>query len=126
MVKQSRKPKRKPPFGATDVKKIDRGIAHEVRVLWENGVETTESCQGGQGHPFPEPTVRFAGGQAEGFRALGIALQNGLKVTELRRVWSVQDGEPVGPQWEMTFHHANGSGSSAVEKKNGTVSWRWV
>lgn len=120
-----RRVKLKPPFRASGVKKIDTDIAHEVRVLWENGVETTDSCQGGQGHPYPEPTVRFAGGQAEGFRALGIALQNGLRVTELRRIWAIQDGEPVGPQWEMTFYHPNGNGGSAVEKKNGTATWHW-
>jgi hypothetical protein len=93
----------KPPFASTGVRRVDPGIRREVRVLSENGVETTESCQGGPGHSFPEPTVRFRGGQAEGFRALGIALQHGLKVAELRRYWSIQDGEPVGPYWEMTF-----------------------
>src|ERR1700736_4389834 len=99
---------RKPPLVA---KGIDIGIVNEVRILWENGVETTESCQGGQGHPFPEPTVRFAGDKSEGPRALGIALQNGLRVTALRRVWTVIDGEAVGPLWEMTFDHPDGGGS---------------
>lgn len=92
-----------PPFKAKGVRTIDSGIRREVQVLWENGIETTESCEGGRGHSFPDPTVRFAGGQAEGFRALGIALQHGLKVAELRRFWSIRDGEPVGPYWEMTF-----------------------
>jgi hypothetical protein len=27
------------------------------------GVETIESCEGGPGHAFPEPTVRLAGGK---------------------------------------------------------------
>lgn len=103
---------------------IDPGIAHEVRILQAGGVETTESCQGGQGHSFPEPTVRFHGGQSEGPRALGIALQNGLRVTTLRRVWSIIDGEMVGPGWEMVFHHS-GSGAVAVEKEDGTVTWKW-
>jgi hypothetical protein len=114
-----------PPFKSNGVKPIDKGIAHEVRILWDNGVETTESCQGGQGHPFPEPTVRFAGGQGEGMRALGIALQHGLRVTALRRVWSIIDGEACGPVWEMTFDHPNGGGSKAIEKKDGTVTWAW-
>jgi hypothetical protein len=82
---------------------IDPGISREVLILRENGVETFESCQGGHGHSFLEPTVRFHGGHAEGFRALSIALQHGLKVGDLRRYWVVIDGEPVGPQWEMTF-----------------------
>jgi len=124
-MKNGKTIKRKSRFETLDGRKLDKGIAREVKILFENGVETTESCEGGQGHPFPEPTICFAGGQAEGFRALGIALQNGLKVTELRRVWSVQDGEPVGPQWVMTFYHQNGKGGSAVIKKDGTATWRW-
>lgn len=82
---------------------IDPGIRKAVSVLRENGVETFESCQGGEGHAFPEPTIRFHGGHAEGFRALSIALQHGLMVSDLRRYWVILDGEPVGPKWEMTF-----------------------
>src|ERR1700753_2934948 len=106
MIEPTERRRRRPPFRAKDCRPIDKGIAWEVRVLWEQGVETFESCEGGAGHPFPEPTVRFFGGQAEGFRALGIALQHGLKVSELRRYWSVENGEPVGPHWEMTFYRA--------------------
>ena len=72
-------------------------------MLWDAGVETFESCEGGAGHPFPDPTVRFHGDQAEGFRALAIALQNGLKVSELRRYYTIINGEPTGPHWELTF-----------------------
>jgi hypothetical protein len=83
---------------------LDPGIRDAVLVLRENGVETFESCQGGPGHTYPVPTIRFYGGQADGFWALGIALQNGMRVSDLRRVWSVIDGEPVGPDWELTFY----------------------
>jgi len=82
---------------------LDEGILPMVQVLAENGVETFESCEGGEGHAFHEPTVRFHGNHAEGFRALAIALQHGLRVCELRRYYSIEDGEPVGPHWEMTF-----------------------
>ena len=82
---------------------LDEGILPVVRVLMQNGVETFESCEGGEGHAFHEPTVRFHGNHAEGFRALAIALQHGLRVCELRRYYSIEDGEPVGPHWEMTF-----------------------
>lgn len=87
-----------PPYQA-----LDRGIRKAVQILHENGVETFESCQGGKGHAFYEPTVRFHGGQAEGFHALAVALRHGLKVCELRRYYTLIDGEPVGPYWEMTF-----------------------
>jgi hypothetical protein len=82
---------------------LDPGIAPYVEVLRAAGVETFESCQGGDGHAFPEPTVRFHGEHAEGFRALGVALQHRLPVIDLRRTWSIEDREPTGPHWEMTF-----------------------
>ena len=109
-----------------DWSRIDPGIRDYLHVLVENGVETFESCQGGQGHPYPEPTIRFHGQQAEGFRVLGMALQNRLRVTELRRVWSIEDREPVGPYWEMTFITKGGGGAVSIPKKNGTVTWKWV
>ena len=76
---------------------VDEGIKEIVLALRKYGVETIESCQGGEGHTFPEPTVRFAGGKAEGYRALSTALQSGLNVAELRRVWPILDMEPTGP-----------------------------
>lgn len=82
---------------------LDPGIEREVLALRAHGVETFESCEGGPGHAFPEPTVRFHGGYEEGFRAFGVAHLAGLYVTALRRVWDIIDGEPTGPYWEMTF-----------------------
>jgi hypothetical protein len=82
---------------------LDDGIRDTVLALRAAGVETFESCQGGYGHAYPEPTVRFHGEKLEGFRALAAARQAGLRVMALRRVWTVQDDEPTGPWWEMTF-----------------------
>ena len=66
-------------------------------------METFESCEGGLGHAYPEPTVRFEGATSEGLRALSVALENGLPVFSLRRAWGVIDGLIHGPWWEMTF-----------------------
>lgn len=82
---------------------LDKGIEPIVLILRKHGIETFESCQGGDGHCFPDPTVRFEGEYNEGFRAYSIALANGLKVDKLRRVYSHQDNELKGPWWEMTF-----------------------
>ena len=82
---------------------LDRGIERAVQVLRGAGVETFESCEGGPGHAYPEPTVRFHGEQPEGYRALAAALYAGLLVSELRRVWPVIDRELTGPWWELTF-----------------------
>lgn len=82
---------------------LDNGIATFVECLVATGVETFESCQGGNGHAYSEPTVRLHGGRYEGYRAVGIALNAGFKVKELKRVWPLIDGELTGPYWEMTL-----------------------
>lgn len=84
---------------------LDNGIEKEVNTLAEYGIETFESCEGGVGHAYPEPTVRFHGDRSEGFKALAIALQNGLKPSKLGRVWDIINEEPIGAYWEMTFFH---------------------
>ena len=82
---------------------LDPGIREAVETLRSAGVETFESCEGGSGHAYPEPTIRFHGERPEGFKALAAAMQAGLAVAELRRVWPIADGEPTGPYWELTF-----------------------
>ncbi len=82
---------------------LDKGIKRYVEILDGAGIETYESCEGGKEHTYPEPTIRFHGDGAEGFKALAVALQNNLPVSYLRRIWSIQDLQPVGPTWEIVF-----------------------
>lgn len=82
---------------------LDKGIARFVDVLSTHEVETYESCEGGEGHAYLEPTIRFHGERGEGFRALGIALNHRLPVKELRRLWVISDGEPASATWEIVF-----------------------
>lgn len=82
---------------------LDAGIRAYVEILVAAGIETFESCEGGTGHAYAEPTVRFHGDRTEGFRAFTIAMQNGLPVASLRRIWPVVEGEPTGPHWELVF-----------------------
>ena len=86
---------------------LDEKIAPYVQLLRKHGVETYESCQGGEGHHFLEPTIQFHGMQCEGYRAVSIALMHGLPVKTLRRFWRVIEKELEGPTWEMTFLHLN-------------------
>ncbi len=86
-----------------DIAELDHGIRGYVVALWAGAVETFESCQGGPGHSFPEPTVRFHGNAFEGYRAAAVAMNSGLPVLELRRVWDVNELSLEGPRWEMTF-----------------------
>lgn len=82
---------------------LDAGITEAVCALRAAGVETYESCEGGPGHAYPEPAVRFHGDLPEGYRALAAALSARLPVRELRRVWVVRGQEAAGPWWELTF-----------------------
>ncbi len=82
---------------------LDPGIAEYVTNLCAAGVETYESCQGGDGHALPQPTVLFGGERAAGWHALRVAQERGLPILSLRRSWWIVDGEPTGPHWEMVF-----------------------
>ena len=93
---------------------LDAGIRDVVRVLIEAGVETFESCEGGHGHAFAAPTVRFHGYRDEGLRALAVAQQHGLRVATLRRYWEVIDGELTGPHWEMVLVSPQAAPSAAA------------
>lgn len=84
--------------------KIDKGIRKAVDVLQAHGIETFESCEGGRGHSYPEPAVRFHGGPSEGWKALAACLEVDLPVLSLRRYWHVLDHTDVtGPHWEIVF-----------------------
>jgi len=94
---------------------LDAGIRWAVEILCTARIETFESCEGGSGHSYPEPTVRFHGDRSEGFRALAVALQNNLPVSSIKRIWNIDDGEPTGPYWEMIFWRKMDKTKSRVE-----------
>ena len=87
-----------------DVESLDIGIKDAVNILYSAGVETFESCQGGKGHAYSEPTIRFHGDRVEGLNAFAVAIRNNLNVSALRRIYTVLDGELTGPYWEITFY----------------------
>ena len=82
---------------------LDAGISRYVEVLHGAGIETFESCEGGLGHSYLEPTIRFHGDRMVGFKAFAVATEHNFPVATLRRIWPVIDGEPTGPYWEITF-----------------------
>ena len=89
--------------------RLDRGIEKTVRRFQACGIETCESCEGGEGHAYPEPTIAFYGTSEAGWRAVGICLTYGFPILSLRRVWNIERGnEPTGPHWEITFRHRPG------------------
>lgn len=93
---------------------IDPLIEPAVKILTEHGFKTFESCQGGEGHCFPEPTVRFSGNEYDLLRAFEICQFHLLPVYEARRVfrkeifYDYNDKEksptPIGEAWESPFN----------------------
>jgi hypothetical protein len=53
---------------------LDVGIAAAVEALRAAGIETFESCEGGEGHACAEPTIRSHGERQAGFAALATAM----------------------------------------------------
>jgi hypothetical protein len=82
---------------------LDPGIRRYVLGLRSMGIETFESCEGGNGHAFAEPTIRIHGGLSEGFRAFAAARQLDLPVFKVRLSYTVSDGIMTGPWWELVF-----------------------
>lgn len=80
---------------------LDEGIALPVRVLMESGAETFESCQGGNGHCFQYPTIRFFGDKTEGYKAFDVLAKKGFRVICLQRVWPIENNEIGAPYWQL-------------------------
>jgi hypothetical protein len=82
---------------------LDLGIVRVVATLRDAGIRTYESCEGGDGHSFRRPTVKLYGSQGEGWRALALCMDYGYPVLRFERTWDMEDGEPSGPYWTITF-----------------------
>lgn len=89
--------------GVVLVIRVDLRIVRAVKVLKDAEFTTIESCEGGEGHAYPEPTIKFAGSRATGWRALGELLTFGLPLNHIGQMWSMTDGHPKGPNWIVTF-----------------------
>lgn len=104
---------------------IDPLILPAVKILNEHGFETFESCQGGEGHCYPEPTIRFFGDEFDLIRAYEICGCYGINVYEVKRVFIKEDvykenksknAMPLGIAWgkpfnEITFVIHNSTGT---------------
>jgi hypothetical protein len=97
----------------SDPRGLDEGIKDAVLVLRAAGVETYESCEGCEGHAYPQPCVRFFGTDAAGWKALAVALTARLPVKELVRVWTIRSDQPHGPYWELRLKRPTASPRNA-------------
>lgn len=89
----------------TFYKGLDVGIRFAVRVLHAAGFETCQSCQGGKGHTYDEPTIEMiaTGDDSRGFGALDALRSYGLSVNAIAVVWPVRNGYPYEKNWRITF-----------------------
>jgi hypothetical protein len=86
---------------------IDDGIRPTVDILNKHGFITIESCQGGEGHAYPEPLVVFEGTEFDLIRAYEVCAAHNLCVHEARRVYrkctTIYDASgqnKIGMGWE--------------------------
>lgn len=84
---------------------LDAGIRFAVRVLHAAGFETCQSCQGGKGHAYAEPTVEMiaTGDDSRGFGALDALRGYGLPVSQVAITWPIRNGYPYEKNWTITF-----------------------
>lgn len=82
---------------------LDPEIQTIVNLLRSQGVETCQSCQGGTGHSYPDPTVDFVGTESAGWKALAIAIDFAMPVFELRRKWRIDHTMPTECLWQLVF-----------------------
>lgn len=84
---------------------LDVGILFAVKVLHAAGIETCQSCQGGEGHAYREPSVDLSADASGvgGFAALAALRDYGLPVNAVSIVWDIMDGLPYSKLWRITF-----------------------
>lgn len=84
---------------------IDAGVRFAVRVLHAAGIETCQSCQGGEGHSYDRPTIDLVatGEDANGFSALAALAEYGLSVGDISILWNVRNFLPYEKLWRITF-----------------------
>jgi hypothetical protein len=82
---------------------MDPGIIRVVRLLQEAGVETCQSCQGGEGHAYEWPAVDVT---HEPWKALDVANGYGIPVSRIAHTWNIDPdrGEPYDASfWRIAF-----------------------
>lgn len=96
-----------------EIEHLDVGIAPAVRILLNHGFKTFESCEGGEGHAFHDPIIRFFGSEFDLIRAFEICEAHKLNIYEARRVFRKGDiydhnrtkkAMPIGIAWENPFN----------------------
>jgi hypothetical protein len=87
---------------------LDSGISYPVRLLRDHGLDTCQSCEGGDGHAYHEPTIELYAGSddSEGFRALAVLQTHGIDVARIAIVWECKNGLPYQRVWSIELRRA--------------------
>jgi len=86
---------------------LDPGIRFAVRILHARGIETQQSCEGGEGHAYDHPSIDIqSSGRANGFAALAALEDYGLRVRDVALMWTVDKGRPSEQFWRITLWQA--------------------
>lgn len=87
---------------------LDPGVRFAVRVLHARGIETGQSCEGGEDHSYDRPTIdlREGGPRPVGFAALAALEDYGLRVRDVSLVWSIDKGLIDETFWRLTLWQA--------------------
>ena len=105
---------------------LDEGIKEAVIFLRKHGFETFASCQGGEGHCYPEPTIRFFGSEFDLIRAYELCHIQGMNVFNAKRVYRKVpiysdvfgiDGNEIGENWDSPFNELE----FRIHPKTGTI-----
>lgn len=84
---------------------LDPGIRAAVLAMRAAGIDTFASCDGGEGHAWPEPGVRWRGPEWQRYVAARATSEAGYKVKEVRQVWYADEGTlRQEPLWEIIFY----------------------
>lgn len=78
--------------------RVDLGIRFAVKALHAAGIETAQSCEGGNGHAYHAPTIDLPG---EPWAALDALSANGLSVAAIAHVWRIGPDGPIDPVWRI-------------------------
>ena len=83
---------------------LDPLIEPVVKLLNEHHITTTQSCQGGFGHSYDEPTVAIAGGIEEALHAASLLITYGYKVRRLVSYMDFTRNFPTELGWEIELN----------------------
>ncbi len=89
---------------------LDKGIKDAVILLNNYGFETFESCESGNGHCMPDPTIKFYGDEFDCIRAYELCLHYHYDVLEVKRVfvknplYNLDETKEIGLNWLKPYN----------------------